>query len=74
MSVSMKALGIDRLSDDEKIALALEIWESLDEARPARPLSPAESAELDRREAELDADPSKALTWEQIRSSVESEG
>jgi putative addiction module component (TIGR02574 family) len=70
---SMKDFGIDRLSNDEKIALALEIWDSLDEDRAVHPLSPAESAELDRREAELDADPSKGLTWEQIRSSIESE-
>jgi putative addiction module component (TIGR02574 family) len=73
MPVSMRDFGIDRLSDDDKIALALEIWDSLDEARPVQTLTPAESAELDRREAELDADPSKSLTWEQIRVSVESE-
>ena len=74
MPVSMKDFGIDRLSDDDKIALALEIWESLDESRPVLPLSEAESAELDRREAELVADPSRALSWEQIRSRIESEG
>jgi hypothetical protein len=34
MTPSMKDLGIDRMSPEERIALALEIWESLDDTRP----------------------------------------
>ena len=34
MAPTMKDLGIDRLSPEERVALALEIWESLGEARP----------------------------------------
>lgn len=32
---------------------------------------PEQRAELARRDAELDADPASALTWEQIRASVD---
>ena len=33
MVATMKELGIDQLSPEQRIALALEIWESLGEAR-----------------------------------------
>jgi len=67
----MKDLGIDRLNADERIALALEIWESLGEERPASRLTDEQRAELHRRDREMDANPGSGLTWEQIRSSVE---
>jgi putative addiction module component (TIGR02574 family) len=69
--VTMKDLGIDQLSPEERVALALEIWESLGDARPSARLSTEQRAELARRDAELDANPGIALTWEQVRSSVE---
>jgi len=67
----MKDLGIDRLSPEQRIALALEIWESLGDDRPQGQLSDEQRAELARRDAELDAAPQIALSWEQIRASVE---
>jgi putative addiction module component (TIGR02574 family) len=67
----MKHLGIDRLSTEERVALALEIWESLGDARPSVQLTAEQRAELARRDAELDANPGAALTWEQIRANVE---
>ena len=71
MAATMKDLGIDRLSPEERVALALEIWESLGEARPRARLTAEQRAELARRDAELEANPGIALTWEQIRASVE---
>jgi putative addiction module component (TIGR02574 family) len=71
MAATMKELGIDRLSPEERVALALEIWESLGEARPRARLTAEQRAELTRRDAELDATPGIALTWEQIRANVE---
>ncbi|MFO0843936.1 MAG: addiction module protein [Gemmataceae bacterium] len=71
MPVSMKDFGIDRLSPEERVALALEIWESLGDARPHPRLTDGQKAELARRDRELDADPGIALTWQQIRASVE---
>jgi putative addiction module component (TIGR02574 family) len=66
----MKDLGIDQLSSEQRIALALEIWESLGDATPAS-LTSQQRAELARRDAELNANPDIALTWDQIRASVE---
>ncbi|MGL4464019.1 MAG: addiction module protein [Planctomycetia bacterium] len=71
MNGSMRELGIDRLTREQRIALALEIWESLGDDRPTG-LRADQRAELARRDAELDAEPGKALTWDQIRASVES--
>ena len=71
MGTSMKELGLDRLTPDQRVNLALEIWESLGEERPVGPLSPDQRAELARRDAELEANPELALTWEQIRATVE---
>lgn len=68
---SMSDFGIDRLSPEERVALALEIWESLGEARPRGRLTAGQRAELARRDAEMDANPEIALTWNQIRASVE---
>jgi putative addiction module component (TIGR02574 family) len=69
-TMPMKDFGIDGLSPEERIVLALEIWESLGEARPRARLTDGQRAELARRDAELDANPGIALTWEQIRASV----
>ena len=71
MSPTMQALGIDRMSPEQRMALALEIWESLEENRPPSRLTDEQRAELARRDAEMDADPTIALTWQQIRASVE---
>ena len=71
MSPTMQELGIDRMSSEQRMALALEIWESLAEDRPPSRLTDEQRAELARRDAEMDANPEIALTWQQIRSSVE---
>jgi putative addiction module component (TIGR02574 family) len=67
----MKDFGIDQLSASQRIALALEIWESLGEAHPHSELTDEQRAELARRDAELDSNPGIAMTWQQIRASVE---
>ncbi len=71
MGPTMKDLGIDQLNPEQRIALALEIWESLGDDRPRGRLTAEQGAELARRDAELDANPGIALTWEQIRASIE---
>lgn len=72
MAPTMKDLGIDLLSPDQRVALALEIWESLEEAHPPTRLTAEQRTELSKRDAEMDANPEIAMTWEQIRASVES--
>jgi putative addiction module component (TIGR02574 family) len=70
MGPTMHDLGIDRLPIDQRVALAQEIWESLGDSRPGLGLTEAQRTEMVRRDAELEANPGIALTWEQIRNSV----
>lgn len=71
MSPTMKDLGIDHLTPKQRVALALEIWESLGDACPSPELTESQQAELARRDAELDANPDMAMRWEEIRTNVE---
>lgn len=70
-SSALKALGIDQMPPDQRVALALEIWDSLDDDRPSGRLSEAQRAELARRDAEMEAHPAIGLSWEQIRAIIE---
>ena len=71
MAATMKEFGIDRLSAEDRAALALEIWESLGDESPRSRLTEEQRAELARRDAELDANPGIAITWQEIRASIE---
>jgi putative addiction module component (TIGR02574 family) len=69
MSPTAKALGIDRLSRDEQIALVHEIWDLI-AASGESVLTDVQRAELDRRVAEDDADPDGGIPWEQVRANT----
>jgi putative addiction module component (TIGR02574 family) len=71
MVASMKELGIDRLGPDQRIALAMEIWESLDGLQPSANLTDHQLEQLSKRDAELTANPEIALSWNQIRERLE---
>jgi len=67
MSASLKTLGIERLSVEERIALVEEIWDSIAEATP---LTPAQRRELDRRLQDHEANPDDAVSWEVVKASM----
>ena len=67
MPVSMAALGIDRLSRDERLALVQEIWDSV-AAESGSLLTDAQRQELERRAAEDDADPDGGIPWEDVKA------
>jgi putative addiction module component (TIGR02574 family) len=67
MSPTLKALGIDRLSVAERIALVQEIWDSI-AGEPHPPLlTKGQRQELARRVAEDDAAPDDVVPWEQVK-------
>jgi putative addiction module component (TIGR02574 family) len=70
MAVTMKDLGIDRLSADDRLALVQEIWDSLAADAVPIPLSEAQKQLFNRRLADLDRNPNDVLTWEQIKARV----
>jgi putative addiction module component (TIGR02574 family) len=68
MSPTLQALGIDRLSIAERIALVQEIWDSIAAEAEQSPLTEAQRQEVDRRLAAHRANPQAAIPWEQIEA------
>jgi len=60
------------LSVAERLQLVEDLWESIAEEAPdeALPLTPELAAELDRRLAEHEADPSTAIPWDETRARI----
>ena len=70
MSVSLKSLGIDRLSVEERLALLEELWDSIADSGADLLLTDAQRAELDRRLAEHEARPDEVVPWEDVKASI----
>ena len=58
-----------KLPVQERIDLAMALWDSIAEPDLAEhlPLTDAQKAELDRRLAEHDRDPSRGIPWEEVQ-------
>ena len=68
MAPSLQALGIDRMSVEDRIALATASWESI-AAEPHPPfLTEARRLELERRLADHAANPEDVVPWEQVKA------
>ena len=59
-----------KLPIPERLQLVEEIWDSIAQEAKSLPLSDELRAELDRRWAEHERDPSAAVPWEQVRSEL----
>lgn len=73
MAATMKSLGLDQLSSDERVILAYELLDSVTEETRNSRLTEAQKKELERRIAEDDADPDGGIPWEQVRDEVRAE-
>jgi putative addiction module component (TIGR02574 family) len=71
MAPTIQELGIDRLTIDDRLVLLDEIWNSIAAAPETLPLTEEQKSTLDHRIAELEANPSNVLTWEQIKAHVQ---
>lgn len=59
-----------KLPIPERLQLVEDIWNSIAEDAKVLPLTDAQRAELDRRWAEHERDPSTAIPWDQVRSEL----
>jgi putative addiction module component (TIGR02574 family) len=66
MSVDAMMEEIGKLDTEAKFELAWKIWDSIDTAAIPQEPTVGQQAELTRRTAELDADPSIGITWEEV--------
>jgi len=70
MGISIKSLGIDRLSVEERLALVEELWDSIAKDCTSVPLTDAQRTELDRRLTEHEAHPQNVVSWEEVKASI----
>jgi putative addiction module component (TIGR02574 family) len=66
MTPTMKDLGIDKLSVEERLALVQEIWESIAGDLGDHLPTPAQRRELERRLAASLASPDDVVPWEEV--------
>lgn len=69
--VSIKDFGIDKLSEDQRRHLANELWDSLRNLPVQFATTEEWDAETERRNAELDAHPERALSHEEFWARLE---
>ena len=67
MGVSIKSLGIEKLSVSERLVLVEELWDSI---AASTPITCAQRAELDRRLSDHKANPDDVIPWDQVQSSI----
>jgi putative addiction module component (TIGR02574 family) len=68
MPPTMQELGIDRLSVEDRIALAQEIWDSVAQEVELGLLPAAQRQELERRLADSMARPEAVVPWEEVKA------
>ena len=67
MAVDAKALGIHRMSVEERLKLLDLLLDSLDAERAMPELSSAQVAELEQRLADAEANPDDVVSWDEIK-------
>jgi putative addiction module component (TIGR02574 family) len=71
LAMSEPAFDFTELSVPERIQLVEDLWDSVAADTPPLTLSPEEVAELERRLAEMDANPEAGIPWEQVKADIE---
>jgi putative addiction module component (TIGR02574 family) len=60
---------ITRLSPDERLSLIAQLWDSLEDHQVQ--VTPAQRAELERRQATLGDNRGQSITWEALKAELE---
>ena len=71
MNSAIQTLGINLLSRDERIALVLEIWDSIAAEPAPLALTETQRGELQLRVAEDEASPEDVVPWEQVHAEAQ---
>lgn len=62
------------MSVNDRLALAEALWDSVHDSRQSEPMTPEVLAELERRAALADADPSRGVPREAVRAATRARG
>ena len=68
MNITLEQFGLDRLSTEDRLAVAEAIWDSVEREAEAASLSVEQRAELERRLADSIARPEAVTPWEVIKA------
>lgn len=68
MAPTLQALGIDRMSVQDRIALATAIWDSIADEPHSPLLTEAQRLKLERRLADHAANPDDVVPWTQVKA------
>ena len=68
MPPSLRELGLDQLSTEDRLALAEAIWDSVARDVDAESLTPGQEAELRRRLDDSIARPDTVIPWEVVKA------
>jgi putative addiction module component (TIGR02574 family) len=63
--MAKRPLDFSHLTPDQRLELIEALWDSLT-PQEAAPISPELAAELDRRVAEMETDPTSGRPWEEV--------
>ncbi len=67
-------IDIASLTNDERLRLIEELWDSLRETPDAVPLTEAQRSELDRRLDEMERDGGEGIPWEEVLQRIRQGG
>ncbi len=68
MVSTLQALGIDKMTIEERIALATAIWNSIGAESHSPLLTEAQGQELERRVSDHETNPDDVVPWERIKA------
>lgn len=68
MIPTLQDLGLDRLSAEDRIALAQALWDSVYQESEQAPLTDCQRQELERRLADSIARPDAVIPWEEVKA------
>lgn len=68
MSPTMKELGIDQMSIEDRLVLVQEIWDSIAATPEQVSITEAQRSELERRLAAHAVDPTHVIPWEEVKA------
>ena len=71
MTPTIESLGLTGLTPEQRRSLADELYESVSELQATGSrLTEAQRAELDRRLADIEANPDDEISWEELREKL----
>ena len=68
MSATLQALGIDKLTIAERLAILDDLWENIASEPDRVPLLDSQREDLQRRLNAIEADPDRGSTWDEVKA------